>query len=52
LNITGDTEVEQIKNEALARLARWDIETIRDDEAVRKEVITDADEILRSMGLA
>lgn len=52
LNITGDSEVERIKNEALARLARWDIETIRDDEAVRKEVITDADAILRSMGLA
>ncbi len=52
LNITGDPEVEKIKNEALARLARWEIETIRDDEAVRKEVIHDADAILKSMGLA
>lgn len=52
LNILGDPEIEKIKNETLARVARWDIDTVRDDEAVRKEVVTDADAILKSMGLA
>jgi hypothetical protein len=52
LNIHDDPEIEQIKNETLARVARWEIDTIKDDEAVRKEVVTDADAILRSMGLA
>ena len=52
LNITGDPEVERVKTEALSRLARWAIETLRDDEAVRKEVIHDADALLKSMGLA
>lgn len=52
LNITEDPEVEKIKNETLARIGRWDIDTIRDDEEVRKEVMQDADSILRAMGLA
>ena len=52
LNITEDPEVEKIKNETLARIGRWDIDTIRDDEAIRKEVIQDADSILKAMGLA
>lgn len=52
LNIADDEKVEDARAEVVARIAKRDIETLRDDEEMRNEVVADADEILKSLGLA
>jgi len=52
LNVFEDPVIEQARSEVVARITQRDIETLRDDEEMRKEVVADADEILKSLGLA
>lgn len=51
-NLTNDPQVEEIRREVMARITRFEVDTLKEDADVRREVVDDAQEILKKMGLA
>lgn len=52
LNVSNDTELEDIRKEVLSSIATNDPQSIRDDDGLRARTKVAADEILRRMGIS
>lgn len=49
LNVTGDVQLSELRQEVLRQLTAHDVETLKDDDQVRKATVKQADAILRKM---